>query len=35
MRGTIDRVDGDTYVVKARDGAELKLKLAPNARWWR
>jgi hypothetical protein len=31
VRGTIDRVDGDTYVVKARDGAELKLKLAPNA----
>jgi len=30
VRGTIDRVDGDTYVVKARDGAELKLKLAPN-----
>jgi hypothetical protein len=31
VRGTIDRVDGDTYVVKARDGTELKLKLAPNA----
>ena len=31
MRGTIERVDGDTYIVKARDGAELKLKLAPNA----
>jgi len=31
VRGTIDRVDGDTYFVKARDGAELKLKLAPNA----
>jgi hypothetical protein len=31
IRGTIDRVDGDTYFVKARDGAELKLKLAPNA----
>jgi hypothetical protein len=31
VRGTIERVDGDTYVVKARDGAELKLKLAPNA----
>jgi hypothetical protein len=31
VRGTIDRVDGDIYVVKARDGAELKLKLAPNA----
>jgi hypothetical protein len=31
IRGTIDRVDGETYLVKARDGAELKLKLAPNA----
>jgi hypothetical protein len=31
IRGTIDRVDGDTYLVKTRDGAELKLKLAPNA----
>lgn len=31
VRGTIDRVDGDTYFVKTRDGAELKLKLAPNA----
>ena len=31
VRGTIDRVDGDTYLVKTRDGAELKLKLAPNA----
>ena len=31
VRGTIERVDGDTYVVKARDGVELKLKLAPNA----
>ena len=25
------KVEGDTYIVKARDGAELKLKLAPNA----
>ncbi|MBX9590156.1 MAG: hypothetical protein K2X43_12690 [Hyphomonadaceae bacterium] len=31
VRGTIDRVDGDAYLVKARDGAELKLRLAPNA----
>src|SRR5262245_17063730 len=31
IRGTIDKVEGDTYLVKARDGAELKLKLAPNA----
>jgi hypothetical protein len=31
VRGTIDRVDGDVYVVKARGGAELKVKLAENA----
>jgi hypothetical protein len=31
IRGTIANVEGDTYVVKARDGAELQLKLAPNA----
>jgi hypothetical protein len=31
VRGTIERVDGDTYFVKSRDGAELKLKLAPKA----
>jgi len=28
VRGTIERVDGDTYFVKSRDGSELKLKLA-------
>src|SRR5262245_51784464 len=31
IRGTIEKVEGDTYLVKARDGAELKLKLAANA----
>ena len=31
IRGTVERVDGATYVVKARDGAELKLTLADNA----
>ena len=31
VRGTIDRIDGDVYVVKARGGAELKVKLAANA----
>src|SRR5262245_6519976 len=31
IRGTIERVEGDAYLVKVRDGAELKLKLAPNA----
>src|SRR6516165_563758 len=31
VRGTIERVDGDVYVVKARGGTELKVKLAENA----
>jgi hypothetical protein len=31
VRGTIERVDGDTYFVRSRDGSELKLKLAPKA----
>jgi hypothetical protein len=31
VRGTIERVDGAIYVVKARDGAELKIALADNA----
>jgi hypothetical protein len=31
IRGTIEKVEGNTYVIKARDGAELKLKLAANA----
>lgn len=31
VRGTIDKVDGDTLVVKSRDGTELKVMLAPNA----
>ena len=31
VRGTIERVDGPTYVVKARDGTELKVTLADNA----
>jgi hypothetical protein len=31
VRGTIDRVDGNTLFVKSRDGAELKVALAPNA----
>jgi hypothetical protein len=31
VRGTIERVDGDSYIVKSRDGAELKVKLAANA----
>jgi Domain of unknown function (DUF5666) len=32
VRGTIERVDGQTYIVKSRDGAELKVVLADNAR---
>jgi hypothetical protein len=31
VRGTIERVDGNTLFVKSRDGAELKVALAPNA----
>ncbi len=31
VRGTIERVDGPTYVVKSRDGTELKMTLADNA----
>ncbi len=31
VRGVIESVDGDNVVVKARDGAELKLKLRDNA----
>jgi hypothetical protein len=31
VRGTIERVDGEVYVIKARDGSVLRLKLAPNA----
>jgi hypothetical protein len=30
VRGTIERVDGAVYIVKSREGAELKLKLAAN-----
>src|SRR5262245_4333821 len=30
VRGTIDRVEGPVYVVKARDGGELKVALADN-----
>ena len=30
VRGTIERIDGSTYMVKARDGAELKVTLAGN-----
>ena len=31
IRGTIERVDGNVYIVKARAGDELKMKLAENA----
>src|SRR5271166_4089963 len=31
VRGTIERVDGPTLLVKARDGAELKVVLTANA----
>lgn len=28
VRGTIERIEGDSYVIKARDGSEVKVKLA-------
>jgi hypothetical protein len=31
VRGTIERVEGPVYVVKSRDGSELKIVLAENA----
>jgi hypothetical protein len=31
VRGTIERIEGDAYVAKARDGNTLHLKLAANA----
>ena len=31
IRGTIASIDGATYVIKARDGTELKVALADNA----
>ena len=31
VRGTIERLDGPVYVIKARDGSELKVTLADNA----
>jgi hypothetical protein len=30
VRGTIERIDGGAYIVKARDGRSLRLTLAPN-----
>jgi hypothetical protein len=30
VRGTIERVEGDTYIVKARSGGEVKVKLPDN-----
>ena len=31
VRGTIETIDGPTYVIKARDGGELKVALADKA----
>ena len=31
VRGTIERAEGDHYIIKARGGGELKVKLADNA----
>jgi hypothetical protein len=30
LRGKIERIDGDIYVIKSREGQEVKLKLAPG-----
>jgi hypothetical protein len=30
IRGTIERIDGPVYVIKNREGAELKLTLTDN-----
>jgi hypothetical protein len=30
VRGKIERIDGDVYVIKSREGQELKVKLAPG-----
>ena len=32
IRGTIEKVDGNTLMVKARDGSSVKVTLAENAR---
>ena len=32
VRGTIEKLDGNTLMVKSRDGAELKLALKDNVR---
>ncbi len=32
IRGTVEKVDGDTVAIKARDGKEMTVKLADNAR---
>jgi hypothetical protein len=32
VRGAIDRVEGDVYVVKTRAGDEVRVRLAPDAR---
>jgi hypothetical protein len=33
VRGTIERIDGPVFVVKARDGSELKLTVTDNPLW--
>jgi hypothetical protein len=30
VRGTVERIDGPVFVVKARDGSELKLTVSDN-----
>ena len=31
VRGTVERAEGDHYIIKARGGGEMKVKLADNA----
>src|SRR3954452_17215611 len=31
VRGTVERAEGDHYIIKGRDGGEVKVKLADNA----
>jgi hypothetical protein len=31
VRGTVERAEGDHYIIKARNGGEVKVKLADNA----
>jgi hypothetical protein len=34
VRGTIDRLDGDTYIIMSRDGSKLRVKLEGKQQVW-